>query len=581
MIARPRQRSGDDHQYWITPKAACEIEMRQEFEPVAREPWHFILSLALSISILASCGGETNVESGNRLGILHFGNGPEPQELDPHIVSGIPEHHIIVALLEGLVVKDPESLEPMPGVAESWTLSDDGRIYTFQLRQNARWSNGDRVTAGDFAWSWWRALQPSLGNSYAYMLFPIVNAEAYVRGLITDFDRVGIEVIDDFHLRVTLAHPTPYFLQLLDHYSTFPLHRATIEKFGNPGERGSHWTRPGNFVGNGPFMLDQWQLHKLVSVKKNPFYWDAKAVRLNGIQFHTTENISTEERMFRAGQLHHTETVPIDKIPVYREQRPELIHVAPYLGTYFYRFNTRVPHLRDKRVRQALSLAVDRRLLVEHVTRGGELPAFSFTPPNTLGYSASVHLTFDPERARALLAEAGYPDGKGFPVTEVLYNSSESHQKIAVAIQQMWKQHLNIDISLNNQDWKVFLNSVEQGDYSIARAGWIGDYVDPNTFLELWVTGSGNNRTGWSSAEYDRLVTRQAPAATGREQRYALLQQAEAILLDQLPVLPIYIYTSKHLRQPAVQGMPANLLDYALYKRVWLQPQLSNTEIFQ
>lgn len=529
-------------------------------------------ALVCATLLVAGCGDtETNVAKGNREQVLYWGNGTEPQELDPHIVTGVPENRIITALLEGLVLKDPKTLEPIPGVAEKWELSADGREYVFHLRANARWSNGDAVTAQDFAWSWWRALQPELGNQYAYMYYPIKNAEAYATGKLKDFNQVGVQVVDAHTLKVTLANPTPYFLQLLDHYSMFPVHRATIEKFGAPGERGTRWTRAGNFVGNGPFMLTQWDLNKVVVVAKNPHYWDAAGVLLNGIRFYPTENVSTEERMFRAGQLHITGAMPTDKVPLYKTTKPQFLRLAPYLGTYFYRLNTQVPQLRDKRVRQALALAIDRQSLVDNLLKGGQQPAYTFTPPDTLGYTAVSPLRYDPAKARALLAAAGYPDGRGFPPTEILYNTSEGHQKIAVALQQMWKTNLNIEVRLNNQDWKVYLDSEAAGRFEISRAGWIGDYVDPNTFLDLWITGGGNNRSGWSNAEYDRLVLQDAPAAATREQRYAYFRRAEAILLDELPMIPLYTYTSAHLVALPVKGMPGNILDYALYKNMYLE----------
>ncbi|HAD09240.1 MAG TPA: peptide ABC transporter substrate-binding protein [Porticoccaceae bacterium] len=521
---------------------------------------------------LTGCGdGESNVERGNREQILHWGNGTEPQELDPHIVTGVPEHHIIVALLEGLVLKDPATLEPIPGVAKRWTISDNQLIYTFYLRQEARWSNGDPVTAQDFVWSWWRALQPALGNQYAYMYYVIKNAEAYAKGELEDFEQVGVKALDTNTLQVTLANPTPYFLQLLDHYSMFPVHRPTIEKFGAPSERGTRWTRAGNFVGNGPFVLQRWDLNKQVVVEKSPTYWDRDTVKLKAIHFYPTENVSTEERMYRAGQLHVTGAIPVDKIAVYKEHNPEDLRISTYLGTYFYRFNTEVPHLADPRVRRALAMTVDRQAIVERITKGGQVPAYTFTPPDTLGYTAEDGFAFDPPAARALLAEAGYPNGEGFPTTEVLYNTSEGHRKLAVGIQQMWKTHLNIDVVLNNQDWKVYLDNVDNGHYQIARAGWIGDYVDPNTFLDMWVSDGGNNRTGWSNPEYDSLVLRQSPSASDRQSRYGFFAQAEALLLEEMPVLPIYFYTRNNLVQPSVKGMPANLLDYSLYKNIYLE----------
>lgn len=537
-----------------------------------------IATLLISCLILSACGnGESNVASGNRQQILHWGNGTEPQELDPHIVTGVPEHHIIVALLEGLVLKDPATLEPMPGVAERWQISDDGKVYTFHLRANARWSNGDPVTAEDFVWSWWRALQPALGNQYAYMYFTINNAEAYARGEIKDFDQVGVKALDRLTLQVTLNNPTPYFLQLLDHYSMFPVHRPTLEKFGEPAERGTRWTRAGNYVGNGAFVLKTWDLNKVVAVEKSPTYWDRDNVKLNGIRFYPTENVSTEERMFRAGQLHVTGSLPPDKIAVYKKDRPEALRIAPYLGTYFYRFNTSTPQLADPRVRRALAMSIDRQQIVERVTMGGQLPADTFTPPNTLGYTADSGFAFDPAGARALLTEAGYPDGENFPHTELLYNTSEGHRKLAVAIQQMWKKHLNVNIVLNNQDWKVYLDNVENGHYQIARAGWIGDYVDPNTFLDMWVSNGGNNLTGWSNPEYDDLVLNQSPGAATREARYLAFKNAEAILLANMPILPIYFYTSNKLVDPSVKGMSPNLLDYAVYKQIYLDAAAPST----
>ena len=530
-------------------------------------------------SLLTACGsGESNVTSGNRDGILHWGNGAEPQELDPHIVTGVPEHHIIVALLEGLVSKDPYTLNPTPAVAKSWDISEDGTIYTFYLRDTARWSNGDPLTAEDFVWSWRRALLPSLGNLYSYMYFPIKNAEGFARGTISDFSHVGVKAIDAHTLQVTLNYPTPYFLQLLDHYSMFPVHRATIEKFGDAGDRGTLWTRAGNFVGNGPFTLKQWDLNKVIVVEKNSQYWDASTVKLNGIYFYPTENPNTEERMFRATQLHRTSTIPVEKIAVYQREKPEQIHLSPYLGTYFYRLNTHLEQFKDVRVRKALALTIDRDSIVKHVTKGGQLPAYAITPPDTLGYTAQSDLSYDPETARQLLADAGYPNGEGFPPVEILYNTHEQHRKIAVAIQQMWKKELNIDLTLHNQDWKVFLDSVATGNYQIGRASWIGDYIDPNSFLDMWIKDGGNNRTGWYNPQYDNLVLKVAPAAKTPQKRYEAFLQAEKLLIDEVPIIPIYTYVSMHLQHPSVKGMPGNIMDYVSYKGVSLQDEMSVTE---
>jgi oligopeptide transport system substrate-binding protein len=529
--------------------------------------WILLASLAL-----AACGsGESNVVQGNRDGILHFGNGTEPQGLDPHVVTGIPEMNIVNALFEGLTVKNPYTLEPEPGVAQSWDISADGLTITFHLNPQARWSNDDPLTAADFVWSWQRALNPAMGNQYAYMLYPLENAEAFATGKEQDFTAVGVKALDDHTLQVRLNAPTPYFIQLMDHHSTFPVHRATIEKYGKASDRFTPWTRVENIVGNGPFRLTDWQLNRRITVAKSDTYWDQGRVKLNGIVFYPTENISSEERMFRVGQLHYTQVIPLNKIPVYRAMDNSPYANAPYLGTYYYLFNINKPPLDDVRVRQALAMAVDRERLINSVMHGSTVPAYSITPPGTLGYQPPKLFGHDVARAQQLLADAGYPDGAGWPGLELTYNTSESHLKVAVALQQMWKDALNIDVTLRNQEWKVYLDSVDQMNFQMARRGWIGDYVDPNNFLDLFLCGGGNNNTGFCDPRYDALVKQQAPRAKSREERYALLSAAETLLMEQMPILPIYTYTSNHLINPSVGGMPANLMDYVNFRYVSLQ----------
>ena len=521
---------------------------------------------------VAGCGRrETRVEIGDREQVLHKGNGTEPQDLDPHIVTGVTEHHIIMSLLEGLVTEDPHDLHPVPGVAESWDVSPDGKVYTFQLRKNAKWSNGDPVTARDFWDSYKRILMPSLGSQYAYMHFVVKNAEAYNSGKITDFNEVGYKVLDDFTFQITLENPTPYFLSLMNHTSWFPVHLPTIAKYGKPYERGNKWTRPGRYVGNGPFVLAQWKVNDVIVVKKSLTYWDRDRVRLDEIHFHPIESADTEERAFRAGQLHATDTMPLTKIDFYRAHYPDLLKIEPYLGTYFYRINVTKPPLNDKRIRRALALTIDRESLVKDVTRGGQLPAFSFTPSGTAGYTAQARVSGDREAARKLLAEAGFPGGNGFPPIELLYNTSEGHRVIAEAIQQMWKKRLGVEVRLVNQEWKVYLDSQRTLNYQICRAAWIGDYVDPNSFLDMWVTGGGNNETGWSNREYDRLIA-EAARTIDPAKRLEVFQQAEAILMDELPIIPIYYYTHVCARRPEVKGWYPTILDNHPYKYVYLEP---------
>jgi oligopeptide transport system substrate-binding protein len=535
--------------------------------------WWGFPALAVCFLILGACSSRENrVTEGNATGVLHFGNGAEPQALDPHTTSGVPESYIVGALLEGLVVKDPETLGPLPGMAESWEISADGLLYRFHLRANARWSDGTPLTAEDFRWSWWRALQPALGNGSAYLMFAIKNAQAYATGNLKDFSQVGVRVVDPRTLEVELSAPTPYFLQLLGHNSFFPLPRHVIEKFGSATDRFTAWTRPGNMVSNGAFRLAGWKLNKFVRVEKNPFYWDVANVRLNAVMFYPTENSSTEERMYRSGQLHYTNEVPIEKIPAYRKEHPEQIRLDLYLATYFYMLNITHPGLRDVRVRRALAMAIDRKTLVETVMKGVTVPAYAITPPGTLGYQPPKLFDFDPDGARRLLAEAGYPGGKGLPSLEISYNTLDVHRKIAVAIQQMWKKHLNIDVTMVNQEWKVFLDARDSMQHIIARHGWNGDFVDPTTFLALFITKGGDNKTGWSNAQYDELVLRKVPAMKTTAERLAGFHQAETILMQEMPIIPIYTYATKHLVSPSVKGMPTNIMDYYSFKDIYLEP---------
>jgi oligopeptide transport system substrate-binding protein len=527
-------------------------------------------ALALLFSNI-SCGRvETAVEKGNRLQVLHKGNGKEVQDLDPHIVNGVSAFNVISALLEGLVGEDPHDLRPVPGVAERWKVSPDEKIYTFHLRHDARWSNGDPVTARDFVASYQRVLSPALGSDVAYMLYPVANAEAFNTGKITDFAQVGFRAIDDWTLEITLASPTPYFLSLLSHYSWYPVHLPTIRKYGPAFERGSRWTRPGRYVGNGPFTLEEWRLNDRIRVQKSATYWDAKTVSLSAMVFHTIDSNDVEERAFRSGQLHVTDSIPVNRIDRYRRERPELLRIDPYLGTYFFRVNVTRPVLNNRLVRRALAMAIDRQAIVENVWRGGQLPAGCFTPPNTAGYTCEASIPYDPATGRKLLVDAGYPEARGLPPIEILFNSSENHKLTAEAIQQMWRKELNVSVALVNQEEKVYFDSRRQMNYEICRSTWIGDYNDPNSFLNIWVSANGNNQTGWASPEYDRLIA-EAEKTADQAARHAAFQKAEAILLEEAPILPVYFYTHAFLVQPSVKGWSPTILDHHPYKHVRLE----------
>lgn len=509
------------------------------------------------------------VDAGVRDGILHIGNGAEPPDLDPHVVTGVPEFHIMDALFEGLVDIDPQTRAPAPGAAASWEISPDGRVYTFHLQPTGKWSDGKPLTAGDCVRSYERIINPQLASEYAYLFEIVEGAKAYNTGASTDFATVGIKARDDLTLEIRLVHPVPYFLSLLTYKCWDPVPVHVIERFGGLRQRGTAWTREGNLVGNGPFRLTSWKQNQVIVVERNPNYWDAPTVALQAIHFHPVDSLDTEERMFRSGQLHLTNEVPPAKLPGYRAMADSPLRIDPMFGTYFYRFNVTRPPFNDARVRRALALAIDRTAIVEKITRGGQRAAGSFVPPGTGGFEPAALIHFDPAKARALLAEAGYPGGAGFPSAEVLFNTSEMHRAIAEAIQQMWKQELGIDVGLYNQEWKVYLDSLTNLDFAIARSGWVSVYDDANQYLEIMTTGNPNNRTGWGDPEFDRLH-----AASMSEldpvRRLGRLQQLDALLLRDMPVVPIYHYTRTLLIDPRVQGWWPNPLDKHPYKYVRL-----------
>lgn len=541
-------------------------------EPLSASFTHRLgaLCVALLCLLVVACGGggDRQVDIAAKNNILLMGNGAEPKALDPHLVTGVPENRIISSLMEGLVSYHPtDDLAPEPGVAERWENNPDFTVWRFHLRPNARWSNGDPVTAGDFVYSWQRMLSPELGSEYAEMLYVIRNGEAFHKGQINDFAQVGVKALNDRTLEVTLSGSTPYFLNMLKHYSFFPVNRRAVEQFGGMTNRQNSWSTVENFVGNGPFRLTEWTTNQIIKVAKSPTYWDAARVRLNEIHFFPIENVRTEETAFLAGRLHVTSTVSPDRIPIFREQNADQLRVDPYLGLYFFRLNVTRPPFNDPRVREALNLAVDRRLIVERVAQGGQAPASGIVPPGMESYPASQQVQFNPQRARQLLAEAGFPGGRGFPRKEILINTNEAHRKIAEAIQAMWRQHLGIDVGIYNQEWKVYLDSQSSLNFDLSRSGWIADYVYPMTFLEIFTTGNGNNDTGWSNARYDQLI-QQARLAASEPDRMRLMQEAERVLLTDLPVIPIYWYTRTYLKDPRLAGWEPKLLDNHPYKYV-------------
>lgn len=525
-----------------------------------------VATVALLLVMPTSASADTRLA---KIQEIYIGNGTEPRELDPTLSTGVPESHIEDNLFEGLCALDPFTLDPIPGAAQSWQISKDGKVYTFKLRKGLKWSDGKRLTAHDFVYSWRRTLDPKLASEYAYQLYYIKNGRAYNEGKIKDPTKLGVVAKDDLTLVVTLEHPTPYFLRLTGFHTLYPVPKHVIDK-----HEGARWTREGNMVSNGAFKLAEWRLNKHVKIVPNEHYWDRKKVKLTAAYFLPIEKETTEEKAFISGRIQMTNTVPPLKIRYYQRQNKRnpnkaIYHSSPMLGTYYYRFNVNLPALKDKRVRKALAMTIDRQLLVDKVTRGGQIPATTFVPPKTGGYSHrpifNKTLTAeDIAKAKKLLAAAGYPNGKGLPTLELLYNTNESHKKIAIAIQQMWKKHLGINITLLNQEWKVYLDSVKKLSFQVSRAGWIGDYVDANTFLDMFVTDGGNNNTGWSNKEYDNYI-KLAGAELNSSKRLDIFRKAESLLLEETPIIPIYHYTNNSLvsRQVRMFDVNGNMRDWS------------------
>ncbi len=530
------------------------------------------LLAALGLLFFAGCKPRgTPAERGIRDQVLYRSLSADPTDIDPHLVTILPGINVVSALFEGLVAEDPVDLHPVPGVAESWGISPDALTYTFHLRANARWSNGEPVTAPDFVASCRRALTPALGASNLEFIDPVRNARAYRTGQLTDFAQVGITALDARTLRIQLEHPTAYFLSLLSHPIWAPVYLPALEKSGSPTARNNRWTRPATFVGNGPFTLKEWNPGTLFLAEKSPTYWDAATVRLHAIRFIPATSVDTEERAFRAGQIHITEALPLARLDVYRREKNPALTVSPFLDTYFYRLNVTRPILSEAKVRRALSLAIDRRTINDTILRSQQRPAFSFTPPNSFpGYTSPALAVSDPAAARALLAAAGYPEGKGLPPLELLINISGNHQVIAEAVQALWQRELNIDVRIVSMELSAALEQRRTLAYQILRSEWAADYADPKSFLEIFTSDSAANHTGWKNKAYDALLA-EADHTAEPSARFALLQRAETILLEESPLIPVYHLSTVRLVHPAVKGWHPTLLDHHPYKHVWLE----------
>lgn len=544
--------------------------------PLSSAPFLRLLCLFAVIPFLGSLAltgcakRESTVDRANRDGVLHFSIGAEPSDLDPQTVTGTGDAKIIQALFDPLVSYEPGTLAPIPALAERWDISPDGLTYTFHLRPNAQWSNGDPITAQDCVDSWRRILTPSLAADYAYFLYLLRGAEAFNKGQTTDFSTVGAVARDAKTLVVTLTHPAPYFLQILLNSPWRPLHVRSIAAVGNAYNRGTKWTRPGTLVSSGPFVLKEWSLNTRVVVEKSPTYWDRDKIRLNAIHFYPIDNIDAEDRAFRAGQLHITWNIPLSKVlPLQREKAPTL-RIDPYLETFFFRLNVRKAPLTDVRIRRALSLAIDRDTIASKILPGGRQPAPTFISPLLVGYTPPTRKAYDLAAARQLLVDAGHVNGTGLPSIEIVYHNSEILRIVAEAIQQMWHRDLGLTVTLANQEKKVAFANRRAGDYQILLGSWTADYLDATTYLDMWRSDSGNNHTGWSDPAYDALSNR-ANAIADRAERAQVLQQAESLVLDAAPIVPIYFNTHLYLLQTSVKGWLPTPMDHTDYRYVSLE----------
>ena len=534
-----------------------------------------LLLAALACVALGEAGcarRETAIEAGTRAQILHQGVGADPNDLDPQVVSTNQAAAISMALNEGLTNYDPRDLHPVPGVAERWDVSADGLAYTFHLRANAQWSNGDPIVAEDFVFSAHRILSPAFAGEFAYMFFPVRGAEDFCLGRTKEFSTVAIRALDPHTLRYELRQPAPFFLTLVAHWSWYPVHPPTILKFGRIDEPSTAWTRPGNFVGNGPFALAAWRPGDGAVARKNPHYWDAAHVRLAEIDFHFIASADTEERAFRSGQLHLTNSVPAAKIAGYRAQSAGPLRIIDLYATDLVYLNLARPPLDNPIVRSALSLAIDRGALARQVLRDGSTPAASLLPPDAHGYTyaGEPRLRFDPAEARRLLAAAGFPGGKNFPKLDLAIPSLDRSRLVGEALQQMWRKELGLDLTLVSTEPRVQIANQHRHSFSLSLAGWIGDYLDPLSFLDVYLATSGHNDPGYRHPDYDRLVAA-AAATSDPVPRFALFQQAEAQLMRDLPALPLYHRPNVHLVHPAVRGYESNLMDMHPYTAIWLE----------
>jgi oligopeptide transport system substrate-binding protein len=535
-----------------------------------RKAFCYALIFILAAGLAAGCGG---AKGGAKQTVkpLRIAIGAEPETLDPRKSTGIPESYVENQVFEGLAVRD-EYGNAVPGVAEKWVISADGLKYTFHLRANAKWSNGDPVTAHDFEYAWKSTLSPELASKYADQLYYLKNGESYNKKKGATADQVGVKAVNDRTLEVTLERPTAYFLSLMAFHTYFPVHKKTVEANIN-------WAKdPKTVIANGPFTIANWVHNSKMELVKNGAYWDKSNVKSEKLELVFSDSNTTVMSMFESNQLDMADfSPPVAETP--RLMKEGKLKIYPYLGTYFFAINVTKAPFDNPKVRKAFALAINRKAIVENITRAGEKPAVAWVPFGLPGAKAGedyrkasgdLFKDNDVETAKKLLAEAGYPEGRGLPPVNILYNTNEQNKSISEAIQEMWKKNLGAVVNLTNQEWKVYLASRKQGDFQIARSGWIGDYDDPMTFADVMMTANGNNVSKWTNQRYDDLV-REAQSTIDQSERMRAMQEAEKLLMEEMPIIPIYFYVSRVLEKPNVKGVMRGVDGGVCLKGAYLQ----------
>lgn len=506
--------------------------------------------------------------------VLRRGNSEEPRTLDPHLMQGVASGNIVRDLFEGLTTEAPDG-DLIPGAAMRWNISRDGKEYTFYLHRDLRWSNGDPLNAHDFVFSLRRSVDPVTASNNASMLLPIVNAAEIISGSLPP-EQLGVTALDDYSLQIRLVDATPYFLGLLTHPIAFPVHRASVEELGD------RFAREGNLVSNGAYLLQRWDPRSQIVLIRNPYFREAESSLMDRVVYLPIEDLSGEVNQFRAGELDWTFEVPNNQFGWLQEHYPQELVVSPWLGSLYFGFNlSREPFVENQNLRRALVLAIDREVLTEKVTQFGEKPSFALVPPGIGDYEPAI-----PEyagwtqqervdEARRLYEQAGYSDENPLR-TEVRYNTSENNKKLALAVASMWKQELGVLTTLVNEEWKVFLQNREQKVLTqVFRAGWTSDYNDPYSFLELFRSGESRNHFAYSNISFDTLLEEIAKERTP-ERRNRMMREAERLLLEDNPIMPVYTYVSKRLVDRHVQGWQSNFMDHHYSRYMYKLKSRSN-----